>query len=88
MVETDKIMGDLVTSTGVGSISGLMGIAIGWLGFKTKVADLDKRISGLSGSVRYEDTCDQMHAALKCRLKNIEKMNEEMRTDIKELLKR
>jgi len=79
---------DNLTTPGVGGISGLAGVALGWLGFKGKIKDIERRIERLSGSVRYEDTCNGITKALNCRLKAIEGMNTEMRKDIKELLKR
>ena len=79
---------DDLTTPGVGGISGLAGIALGWLGFKGKIKDLERRLEKLSDSVCYEDTCNEITRALGCRLKAIEGMNTEMRKDIKELLKR
>jgi len=79
---------DDYTTPGVGGLSGLVGVALGWLGFKCKVRDIERRLEKLSDSVRYADTCDGITKALNCRLKAIEEMNTEMRKDIKELLKR
>jgi len=79
---------DDLTAPGVGGISGLVGITLGWLGFKGKVKDMEKQLEKLSSSVRYEDTCDEIIKARDCRMKAIEEGVTEMRKDIKELLKR
>jgi len=79
---------NLTTPIGAGAGSGILGVFLSWLGFKTKIKDIDKRLDKLAEDVRYEDTCEEICGALKIRLDSIEKMNEEMRQDIKELLKR
>jgi len=73
---------------GTGAGSGILGTFLAWMGLKAKNKEFDRRISNLERSVRYEDTCEEICGALKIRLDSIEKMNEEMRRDIKELLKR
>jgi len=81
-------MDKLITPVGAGAGSGILGAFLTWLGLKAKDKDTDRRIRNLEKGVRYADTCIEMNEAVKNRLSNIEKMNEEMRLDIKELLKR
>lgn len=64
---------------GIGGGSGLVGVVLGWLGFKSKLDSMAK-------NMRYKDTCDALHKAIDNRLGGIEDMQKEMRDDIKILL--
>jgi hypothetical protein len=71
---------------GMGGASGFVGIMLGWLGCKSKIDTLEKRMDTLSATVRYKDTSEALHKALNERLAGIEDMQKEMRDDIKQLL--
>ena len=71
-------MADL-TNLGIGGGGGILGVVLGWFGCKSKIDSLSK-------NVRYKDTCNAVHVALEKRLDGIEKMQTEMRDDIKKLL--
>lgn len=81
-------MDDLTKNIGIGGGSGIIGVFLGWLGFKYRVDNLQKTVESLKNSVRYEDTCIEVHKAIDVRLQNIEIMQTEMRKDIKALLQR
>ncbi|MCD6476166.1 MAG: hypothetical protein J7K85_07915 [Anaerolineaceae bacterium] len=79
----DKIPSDV----GVGFFSSIIGFFLGWWGSKIKIKELEDRVEEISHTVRFADTCDERTEGIKARLENIEKMNEEMRDDIKLLLR-
>jgi len=79
----DKIPSDV----GVGFFSSIVGFFLGWWGSKIKIKELEDRVEEISHSVRFTDACDERTEGIRARLKNIEKMNEEMRDDIKLLLR-
>jgi len=81
-------MDDPITKIGIGAGSGLVGIMLGWLGFKAKVENLQTDMTALKKNVRYQDTCLEVHKAVDSRLKAIEGMQTEMRDDIKLLIRR
>jgi hypothetical protein len=80
-------MDKITTHTGVGIISSIMGFLLGWWGSKIKIKELEDRIEEIHHTVRLASTCDERSGGIKARLENIERMNEEMRDDIKLLLR-
>lgn len=81
-------MDELITGIGGAGGGGVVGVILAWLGFKSKVCSIERRLSGLSDNVRYEDTCEKICGAMEKRLEGIEGMQKEMRDDVKELLGR
>lgn len=51
------------TQIGATGGAGIVGVLLGWLGFRSKVNSLEKQIDSLKGSVRFEDTCKEIHKA-------------------------
>jgi len=79
-------MDKLLTSAGGAGGGGLLGAVLAWLGFKTKIQNIERRIDNFSEDVRYKDTCEEIQKALNRRLKNIESLQKESRTDIRTIL--
>lgn len=79
-------MDDLTEKIGIGGGAGIIGAVLSWLGFKYRIDNLQKNVESLKKSVRYEDTCIEVHKAVDVRLQSIEKMQKEMRDDIKALI--
>ena len=77
-----------LTDVGKTGGAGLVGVILGYLGFRSKVNRLEKRVDSLSNSVRYADTCKATHEGVRERLKSIEDMQAETRSDVKEVLRR
>jgi len=71
----------------VGITSSIIGFFLGWWGSKIKIKELEERMDEMFHSVRFTDTCDERTNGIKARLDNIERMNEEIRDDIKLLLR-
>jgi len=78
---------DLIDAGKTGG-AGLIGVILGYLGFKGKVNNLEKKLDSLSTSVRYIDTCDSRYESVKERLTSIETGQGVMQGDIKEILRR
>lgn len=81
-------MDDLTVTAGVASGSGLIGLILGWLGFKNRLTSIEKDIKDLRKNVRYDVTCKEINHGISIRLNDIQKMNTEIRNDIKEILKK
>jgi len=75
----------LGTSAGAGG-GGVLGALLVWLGLKSKLQDVEKRISSLSKGVRYIDTCNEICKSLNQRLQSMESRQSEMCKDIKLIL--
>lgn len=80
------MMDDLTKDIGIGTGSGIIGVVLGWLGFKYRIENLHQDVKSLKENVRYEDTCIEVHKAIDIRLQSIEAMQVEMRNDIKALI--
>lgn len=78
---------DLIDAGKAGG-AGLIGAILGYLGFKSKVNSLEKRIDTLSTSVQYINTCDSRYESVKERLTSIEKGQGVIEGDVKEILRR
>lgn len=89
-------MSNLPEHLGYGGASGIVGVILGWLGFRHRVKAVEQDIKGMKARVRFSDVCEQIVKRVESRLKSIEEvrlkgieeMQEEVRKDIKELLKR
>ena len=81
-------MDPLTSNSLSGAGGGFIGVLAGWFGFRARICGIEKRIDVLVKSVRYEDTCEKICDANIVRLDSIEKMQKEMRLDIKTLLTR
>lgn len=79
-------MDPLTSNSLSGAGGGFIGVLAGWFGFRARICGIEKRIETLAKSVRYEDTCEKICDANIVRLDSIEKMQKEMRLDIKTLL--
>lgn len=80
-------MSDLLTTGGAGGLGALLGTLFTFFGIKSKIGDVDKRIDKLTGTVMYTDTCEVKHAGLNQRLDSADKMQTEIRDDVKGILK-
>ena len=80
-------MDRVTTDASVGFLSSLSGFFLGWWGSKTRIKNLENRVDEIAHSVRFSDTCDERTEGIKARLDNIERMNGEIRDDIKLLLR-
>jgi len=80
-------MDNLTTGAGVGG-GGFLGVVLAWLGFKSKICTIEKRLDSLVKDVQYERTCNEIHKAIDQRLENIEEMQKETREDIKSILEK
>ncbi len=78
---------NLTAGAGVGG-GGILGIIMAWLGFRTKICAMEKRLDFLAKDVQYERTCNEIHKAIDQRLENIEEMQRETREDIKSILEK
>lgn len=76
------IMDEFITGAGAGG-GGIVGVFLAWLGFKSKICSIEKRLDSISKNVRYEITCDKIHEATNRRLKSIEDMLREIRDNIR-----
>lgn len=79
-------MDDFTKNLGIGGGSGLIGIILGWLGFKGQMKEIKSDLEGVKRRVQFRDTCDQIVKRLESTMKRIEGMQDEMRKDIKKLL--
>lgn len=78
---------DEITTGGIAAGSGLFGAVLGWIGFKARIGNVEKKLCSIEKTVRFEVTCEKITDGIKLQLKDIRDMNKEMRDDIKELLK-
>jgi predicted ATP-grasp superfamily ATP-dependent carboligase len=81
-------MNDLTTNAGVGGLAGLVGTIAGLFSNKTKIKCLEKKVEKLRDTMRSKESCEGIIQNFNVRLDALEKMNSEIRSDIKELLKR
>lgn len=63
---------------GTGAGGGLLGTFLAWLGFRDKINKQDEKISKLSESVVYKDTCNKCIGGTNERLDRIEKKVEKI----------
>lgn len=80
-------MTDLLTTGGVGGFGALLGALLSFFGIKGKIDDVDKRIDKLTGVVMFADTCKATHTGINQRLDSADKMQIEIRDNIKDILK-
>ena len=81
-------MSDFSTNGLSGGLGLIMGTLLSYLGFKAKIADLDKRMDRLSEHVVYDDTCLARKEGFKTQLQGVIDTQREMRDDIKAILKK
>ena len=81
-------MDPLTSNSLSGASGGVIGVLAGWLGFRARICGIEKNLNELAKNVRYEVTCEKICDANIVRLDSIEKMQKEMRLDIKTLLTR
>lgn len=77
---------DLTKNIGIGGGSGILGVLLSWLGFKSQIKDLRTDLEGVKRRARFRDTCDEIVKRIENSLENIQAMQEEMRSDIKKIL--
>jgi len=80
-------MDNLATGAGA-SGGGFLGAALAWLGTKSKLCSIEKRLDSLVKDVQYERTCSEIHKAIDLRLGSMEEMQRETRKDIKSILEK
>ena len=80
-------MSDLLTTGGAGGAGAFMGALLTFLGFKSRLDTLEKRMSKMSDSVVYMDTCQANLKGVKEAQEAQGKLLTEVRDDIKTILK-
>ena len=79
-------MMDFITDKGIaGAIGALVGSAFSAMGFRWKIADIEKRIDHLGEHVVYRDTCDACRNGCVTQFGQINDHLAEIRKDIKQL---
>ena len=81
-------MVDLFTTGGAGAGGGLLGALLTFLGFKSRLDGVDKRIDNLNKTVTFKDTCDAKHEGINDRFDIQTKLLKEQRDDIKKILEK
>lgn len=81
-------MSDLIAQGGAGGLGALLGTFASFLGFKSRLDAVDKRLDTLSEKVMYEDTCGAKCEGMGLQVENQNILLTEMRKDIKKLLAR
>lgn len=79
-------MTDLLSTGGAGAGGTIIGAVLAFLGFKSKIKDIDKRIDNLTKVVQFESTCEATHKGLDDKFDVMHGLMKETRDDVKKLL--
>lgn len=81
-------MDNLTTTSGIAGGSGLIGILLGYLGFKARVRNIERDIAEMHKNVRYDVTCDKIVQGLNQRFDTLESLQKESRDTLQKLFER
>ncbi len=61
-----------IEDVGKGGAGGILGALMAWLGFKSQINNIEKKVNRLCNEVRYKDTCDATHKPIERQLEKID----------------
>jgi len=81
-------MSDLLQTGGAGGIGAVLGVILSFLGFKSRLDGMEKRVDSISQNVVYSDTCRAAMTGIEKLIETQTNLVAEMRDDVRELLKK
>ncbi len=80
-------MDNLLQTGGAGGLGAVIGALMSFFGIKGKIDTVERRVDRLTNVVTFADTCNAKHEAIEKQFVTSNKMQTEIRDDIKDILK-
>ncbi len=61
-----------IEDVGKGGAGGILGALMAWLGFKSQINNIEKKVDRLCNEVQYKDTCEATHKPIERQLAKID----------------